>query len=74
MASAKTPKQFMDRPQMFRGMFTVIMTKLGDEFWLRGPKGHDGGWGHGASRKRIRALARKMAREEMRKERRVVAS
>jgi hypothetical protein len=62
--------KLVDRPRMFRAIERVVTDKLLKRFWVRGGVNQVGGYQWPANRRRIRQLARQMARDEMRTVRR----
>ena len=62
--------KLVDRPRMFRVIHRVVLKKLSTKLWVCGPRGDVGGYQWPETRRRVRLLARQMAREEMKAARR----
>jgi len=57
--------KLVDRPRLFRAIERVVTEMLLKRFWVRGGVDRVGGYQWPANRRRIRQLARQMARDEM---------
>jgi outer membrane murein-binding lipoprotein Lpp len=66
------PKFTESRPVMFKRFYQVRFLSLARTLFVRGRHGTTGGWGGGATRTKVRELARKMARDDMKKFRQAV--